>query len=352
MFIIPYSLSPFHYVEIYSSFWSFPVIYSAIIITVYIALVILLSRLTYYHWRVVSFFLLWFFVVLLPTSIFPLNTILQENRGYLAIVSFAVIAGTLLGEIGKVRGHHAKGTGGINQATGMDIFSVIILLVLISVYSGAVVHRNRVWKDEMTLWSDAVKKYPQSYECYQRLGIVYRMAGMYKQAIEASGRALVLEGGSDFIIYDNIGKVYIGLEKWDLAARALEKSLTGYPNYSFGHNILGVAYYELGKLDLAEQQYKEAIRLDRLSSQPYYNMGVLYRKQGRFAEAVQSFKMAISMEPDYLQAYLNLGILLEENGRKEEAVEYYKAVLSKAKGEDIKMAGDARTRLEKIKSIN
>ena len=101
MFLIPVLLTPVHYVEIYPTFWSFTVISSALILSGYVTMAILLSRSSSYLCKVVSFFMFWFFIVLLPTTLIPLNAIFQENRGYLAVVSFVVLAGIAIGELDK-----------------------------------------------------------------------------------------------------------------------------------------------------------------------------------------------------------------------------------------------------------
>ena len=66
LFILPVGLNIEHYQEIYSSFFVWPVIGSALILMLFMALMALFYRSVSIEWRVVSFFMLWFFVVLLP----------------------------------------------------------------------------------------------------------------------------------------------------------------------------------------------------------------------------------------------------------------------------------------------
>jgi len=333
MFIVPYPLTPLHYVEINHTFFLFPVVYSTIILTVYTVLGILIFRLPSPAWRVAAFFMFWFYIVLLPILIIPLNAIFQENRGYLAMASFAVIAGIVLAELRRIR---------------LEKVAVVLLVLLIVVYSGVTIGRNRVWKDELTLWTDTVQKVPQSPMGYTALGVAYRRAGMYKQAIDASRKALALGGDDNFIAHDNLGRVYMAQELWDLAAAELEKAVRDYPNYPTSHIDLGRVYYKMGKLELAEREYREAIRLDPIDYVPYFNMGVLYIKWGRLEEAVQAFRRSLSLSPGHLRSRLNLAILLEETGKKEEAAEHYRQVLREGGDKDKTLVQEARSRLERM----
>src|SRR3990170_7778070 len=136
----------------------------------------------------------WFFIVLLPTAIIPLNAIFQENRGYLAVVSFVVLAGVAIGELEKIR---------------LRKVGVVLLVFLIVIYSALVFQRNRVWKDELTLWSDTVQKVPQSPLGFTALGVAYRRLGRYNNAFDAYHKALILGGESNFIVHDNVARIYM-----------------------------------------------------------------------------------------------------------------------------------------------
>lgn len=333
MFLIPVPLTPFHPVEILKDFWTPAVILSALLLIGYATIAFFLSRRTSRAWRVVSFFMFWFFIVLLPTTIIPLNAIFQENRGYLATVSFAVFAGAVIGEIGRSKAQQV---------------AVAILILLMLLYAGVTSQRNRVWKDEVTLWEDAAKKAPRSPEVFTALGVAYRRADMYNQAIDVSRKALELGGHNNFFAHDNLGRIYIDQGKLELAAHELELAIQGYPYKADTRNELGSVYYKQGRFDLAEEQLREAIRLDPGFYRPYYNLGVLYTRLGRIEDAIHAYQDALSRHPGHLRSWLHLGILLDETGRKDEAVEYYRHVIKYGEtGEEV-LVKEARRRLAEI----
>jgi len=331
MFFIPSPLTPFHVVKIEKTFFTVAVISSVIFLSVYITIALLLSKVRSQTSKVASFFMFWFFVVLLPTTIIPLNAIFQENRGYLAIVSFAVLVGLIIHAI-----HVRSKWAGIG-----------VLVLLIIVYSGATFQRNKVWKDEVSLWSDAARKFPRSPEILTALGIAYRRAGMEDRAIEASSRALEIGGHNNFFAHENLARVYASRGKLDLAIKEFKMAIEVYPYKADTHNELGSLYYKIEKFEYAEKEYLNAIDLDPVYYKSYFNLGVLYTRLGRVDEAIEKFQKALSLNPGHLRTNLNLGILLDGLGRKEEAEWYYKNVLRYGGKEDKMLVDEARARLTK-----
>jgi len=157
MFFWPAGLSIVHDVD-YTFGVSLSTLFSGLLIILYTGIAILLFRRRELKWKVISFFMFWFFIVLLPTTIIPLNIPFQENRGYLAIVSFVILTGVLLKESARFR--------------KKEILIVVIVITL-GIYSAATIKRNSIWKDDVTLWADAVQKNPASSRAYSNLGIAY-----------------------------------------------------------------------------------------------------------------------------------------------------------------------------------
>ncbi|MCC6544409.1 MAG: tetratricopeptide repeat protein [Nitrospirae bacterium] len=334
MFLIPTGLTPIHDVRIYSTFWSFPVAISAIVLICYVVIAIYLLY-SSYSWRVVSFFMFWFFIVLLPTTIIPLNTIFQENRGYLAAVSFAVLAGVAIAKVSR---------------NSLEKAGIAFLVILVALYSVAIVKRNSVWKDDLTLWTDTVQKAPESPLAYTALGVAYKGHGLYNDAVAAFQKALALGGQNNFIVHDSMAKIHMINKRWDMAAVEFEKALKAFYYKAQTHHDLGVCYYRINNLDLAEKHFREAARLDPKYYLAYVNLGILYSNKGMREDAVLAYQKAIALYPDMLLAQLNLGILQEEMGMTSDAVEHYRIVLGKA-GKDDDIAREARNRLKRLETL-
>lgn len=331
LFIFPYPLTIGHLTNIQNSFWSFPVIYSSVILISYVAIAVLFYRTFINKWKVVSFFMFWFFIVLLPTTVLPLNTIFQENRGYLAAISFAVLVGVVLSLMKDARLHYP---------------AIIALAIILAVYSVFTIKQNKIWKDEISLWGDAVIKYPDSPMSYTALGIAYRRAGMIDKSLEASRRALILGGQDNHFAHENLAEIYVAQEKWDLAAQELEITIKGYQFKPHNHNELGMAYYKTGRMELAERQYKEAISLDQMYYQPWFNLGVLYVHQGRQSDAVKAFKNVLVLNPSHIKSMFQLGLLYERLEEKKEAKAYYNNILQQSDNMEEELVKGAAERLK------
>ncbi|MBI4714788.1 MAG: hypothetical protein HY760_02420, partial [Nitrospirae bacterium] len=128
-------------------------------------------------WPVLSFFLFWFFVVLLPTTLVSLNVAFQENRGYLAGVGFAVGMGVAFSAV------HSR-----SKHLAFPILAAVLFL-----YGGMTFNQNRVWENDRTLWSDAVEKNPRSAIAHSNLGRVYLREGDLDHAEKELRQALDLE---------------------------------------------------------------------------------------------------------------------------------------------------------------
>src|SRR4030042_4834582 len=108
------------------------------------------------------------------------------------------------------------------------LFQVAAIIILILLYSGLTYKRNYVWKDDVTLWSDVVKKSPNKARVHLALGIIYNEKGLYEQAESESGKALSLN-----------------------------------PHFAHAHYVIGLSLQKRGLLDESIVRYKKVIQLDQ-----------------------------------------------------------------------------------------
>jgi tetratricopeptide (TPR) repeat protein len=96
------------------------------------------------------------------------------------------------------------------------IYGLLILLLMTGSY-----WRNRVWKSELELWTDCVKKSPNKARPHNNLGTVFLDRGKYQEAIPHLNEALRIN-----------------------------------PNYAEAHYNLGDAYFMTGNRGLAMREYE------------------------------------------------------------------------------------------------
>jgi len=120
--------------------------------------------------------------------------------------------------------------------------------------------RNLIWKDDLTLWSDNVKKSPAKARVYDYSGLAYQKAGDLDKAIQQYKESLSLD-----------------------------------PFYADAHNNIGIAYFEKGLVDNAITHFKHAIEIDPYHADAHYNLGVAYGEKGLIDQAYEEMKKGIAL---------------------------------------------------------
>ena len=165
------------------------------------------------------------------------------------------------------------------------------LLFFAGTFSLISFNRCKVWKNGVTLWTDAISKDPKSFLAYYTRGTAYANYG------------------------EN-----------DKARPDFEKSLELNPVYS-------KTYYGLGNLDLADEKYDEAIAnfsrailTDPDNALAYNNRGFAFAVKGELNKALSDYYNAIKIDSDYAKAYFNIsGAYLRKRNLKEAAIYLKKA---------------------------
>ncbi|OGW42241.1 MAG: hypothetical protein A2132_01475 [Nitrospirae bacterium RBG_16_43_11] len=273
LLFFPTGLSIAHYVELYHTPFAFPVIISALVLFLYVVNALYLYKRKEAEWRLLSFFMIWYLVTLLVIMIMPLNRIMQENRCYISGAVFAIFLGVAIGEIVYSR-HRYK-------------FAYGILAVLIVLYGVGTVYRNMVWKNGVTLWTDAMAKSPYEPFVYNNLSVAYKRGlGDYENAKEALYRGIRVSPG-DWLLHYN----------------------------------LGVLYTMNGELDRALDAYDRAMMLNPKVAMPVnVEKGSVYLLKGEVEKGMALFQKAIQDKPDYAPAHYYMAKGLRELGRPEEAM--------------------------------
>jgi protein O-mannosyl-transferase len=264
-------------------------------------------RLPYAASRLVGFGILWFFLTLsVESSIIPIRDVIYEHRLYLPSVGFWL----------------AAGTAALGFSDRWRIPRIIAVGLIIVLFAGLTYQRNKVWQDEVTLWTDVVRKSPQKARGYNNLGSAYKKLGQYEDAIREYQTALTLKPDYAMAHY-NIGIIYKELGQLDNAIRKYQTAVTLKPDYPEAQNNLGVVYKEMGRLDEALKEYNSALTLKPDYAEAHINRGNVYQALGRREEAIREFQAALTLKPDSPEAHNNLGIVYKDLGRLDEALKEY-----------------------------
>ena len=273
----------------------------------------------------VPFGVLFFLGTMLPTSnvLFPIGTIYAERLVYLPSAGLFLAAVALLLPAGE--GARRLPSGGFAAA----------LAVAVLLQGGLSVARNRDWRDDATLYTDQVTKFPASakarynlawalvrqgrreeaighlrtatelspghFEAWGFLGKLLGEAGRPSEAREARRRALALQPSHELSLWGEAmaleaeGRRADALASFDRAARAAPGS---YP----------VAYHrarlllETGDPARAEREVRRAVDLSGRAPEALLLKARILRRLGRRDEATAAARQALTASPGYAEA--------------------------------------------------
>ncbi|MFQ5454852.1 MAG: tetratricopeptide repeat protein [Nitrospirota bacterium] len=337
LFLFPINLSIDHYIRIPTSILDMPVLFSIIMLS----LIFLSGFISYKKMPAISFFILWFFITFLPTTVIPLNILLFENRGYLPCLAFAAISGISIAKLSSLS------TPCNENFTKKAVFFLFIILILSFSIGG--ITRNKIWKDEFTLWKDVLKKTSDSFKAHASLGLAYHEKGDYESAIREYKEAINISPGY-FIPYISVGTIYHEQGDLDMAIKYYQDALKIDSHYSIAHYNLGIAYHNRGEVSLAIKEYKETIKTDPYNFYAHYNLGDIYSSQGKTDMAIKELNETVRVNPDFANAYYNLASEFDKTKRYKEAVEHYQKFIKIADaGRYSKYVREAKRRIREIK---
>jgi len=221
----------------------------------------------------------------------------------------------------------------------LKIFLILLFLSASVALSVLTWKRCQVWKDGVTLWSDALKNYPYNIVAHNNRGLAYLKKGEYEKAsLDFSKTASkdINYYGRDkaraSVFYNmNLSNSYNSSGKYEQTMALLEEAIKNDPKQGYNYyNNLAVAYASTGKTEQAVTLLKNAIESNTVTdkSSYYYNLGVIYKGTGKYNEARESFEKSIKSNPGFADAYYGLAKLYETNHEIENAISYYKKAMT------------------------
>jgi Tfp pilus assembly protein PilF len=235
--------------------------------------------------RMSSFGIIWFFVTLsIESSLVPIVDVIFEHRIYLpsigAFVSLAVTAAV------------------VSSKWNRKVWTWALILIM-AAFSVATYKRNMIWKDDLVLWSDNVKKSPSKARPHYNLGNSYMFRRMTDNAIREFQEAIQIDSA-----------------------------------YADAYLNLGVAYASVGAEEEAMAVLRKAIQLNPADSESYYNLGLLYSNKGLGHLAIEQYQKALLLNPESVNVRNNFGIALAESGRIDEAIDQFQQGLRLLPGDE------------------
>ena len=276
----------------------------------------------------------WFFLILAPTSsIMPLTgAIVGEHRMYLSLV--APVALAVMGIYLALESLPWTQSSRRLAGAGLVVAAALVL-------GGMTFGRNRDYRSEAILWTDALAKSPGNPRAHNNLGSALVQEGRIDAAIDHFEEAVRLDPQyAD--AYANLGSACIRQGNLEAALEALHAALGLDPRNAQAHYSLGLALLRQGHLAESAAAFGEALRLQPGMAEAHRNLGLVHLQQGRYDAAVEQFRAAIAENPEHASARNDLAWVLatcpEERVRRgAEAVTQAERAVEMTRNEDPEM---------------
>jgi Tfp pilus assembly protein PilF len=203
------------------------------------------------------------------------------------------------------------------------IISLFIILLLIGLGHSTFM-RNFTWKNEKSLWIDAVDKTPDIPRPHHNLGKYYQDIGDYKNAILEYEKALDKPENNRkdgaFVTYYNLGKIYGDLKDSKKALDFYKKSIAINPDYAPTYNNIAAIMDREGKYALAHEYLLKAFKLDPNNTEFHFNLGFHYVREGQPQKAVHHLYWLTKGKQFGDKVHFYLGIAFKQDGQLGRAV--------------------------------
>jgi len=251
-------------------------------------------------WPLLAYCILFFFLNhVIEGSFFPIELI-YGHRNYLpSMLLFIPLA------IGLVQGLEYFSP----RKVIFYLFAAAIPLIIM-VQSVAVYLQNNVMRDEMSMWSDNIKKAPRLYNPHQALGTALFESGRLPEALEEFTKALESTtsgyNSKKDVTYRALGEYYLVTKNYDKSLECFKKSIIDYPpnlRTAYAFNRVAQILMKKGDLKEAEKMIQEAIELTPSEALFYETYSEILNKKKQPEDAIKQAQKALRLNPNSFLAY-------------------------------------------------
>ncbi len=266
-----------------------------------------------------SFWGVWFFLLLAPTSSFlPLPTEpATERRMYLPLVAVIVVAleggdylcrnlQTRFGWPDRLRCRAQAG----------------ILTGLVLALGLATIQRNAQYHSAESIWADVAAKRPGSLRGHANLGLALLEDGRPQESIPHFIDALRIDPNQP-MVRCNLANALVMGGATNQAIAELQETLHYTPEFAPAHTALADILAARGDQQAALEQYAAALSINPDQQVARFNLAQLLTRMGRREEAITQYGEVLRLDPRNATAHYNLANLLAESGRYAEAIAHY-----------------------------
>lgn len=279
--------------------------------------------------------LVWYVVWMLPaTGLVPLRHMRAER--YLYPASWGLLFAVAMVVLQAAQ--RSRSPFAYRVATAVLSLWGIVLLSITSV-------ANTTWKDDQTLFADAVRRDPSYVEGHTALAKGALDRGNYEQAVRHSQDAIKHMADSTrthyvspLIVHTNYGQALFQLGRPGEALEAFRAALAARPSNAAAQRQVGLAALAAGDLATAETHLRQAAELNPSDTVTQGDLSAVLLNQGKAREAIARLKPLVELDPRDWTNRNNLASAMLILQRYDEAEPHFAALVEAQPGTAVLLA--------------
>jgi len=255
-------------------------------------------------------------------NVFPMRfSYVADHFQYLASIGLiALVIGAIVHLLSKV---------------GLDKGAVAfgLFLVLLGALGKLTWEQCPIYKDQVTLWLDTLKKNPDAWIAHNNLGELFYYQGRSDLAEYHCREALKRKADLPEA-HGNLANALYGKSRYEEALEHYEAMLElkiKPGKRARALTNMGAILLAMDRKDEAEQRHLESLEIEPDSPSTHHNLAEVYFKQRNYDQAEEQYLAALEIAPEFLQPNYRLAVLYEKTGRDKEAKTYFEKALELAR---------------------
>ncbi len=242
-------------------------------------------------------FAFFFVTIVLVLQVLPVgDAVIADRYTYLPYIGLFFVIARLINNLIQNKSEKSQSLKTISLAS-LSLFSLVCCYLSIQ--------RCKVWKDNISLWSDAIEKYDKAPKSINNRGLAYSKVKQYDKAFEDFNRTIELD--KQFLeVYYNRGVSYFFLGKYDEAIKDYTAAIFYKPKFPLAFSNRGSAYFMLKRYDEAVKDYNTAIDQDSKFAKVYCDRAGAYFTMRKFQpaleDALKAQELGYAVDPHFIEA--------------------------------------------------
>jgi Flp pilus assembly protein TadD len=273
--------------------------------------------------RLIGFGLLWFLIALLPTSLFPLAEVMNDHRAFLPYIGLVIAIGSAAAQL----------FAWLDRLESWKKTAAACAAVMFLCANGyATVQRNKVWKNEQTLWRDVVLESPRNPRGLMNYGNTLMAKGDFTEALDYFRRAQSIAPRYP-VLFINLAIAEGAMKQDAVAEQHFKEALRLAPSSPDSYTYYARFLIDRSRADEARTELERAMelsptdlfahdlftRIDSQTPESLLALSLQRYREGRYAESIAACRRALELRPNYAEAWNNIGAANNKLGRYEEA---------------------------------